>query len=101
MKCTVCKGTGKQTLHASELVFDYDAKKWVEKPEPPVEIDCVFCKGKGTLTPVQKAVVNYAKNMWCKCKKDYGTTFYDDNVHPVLRKHHYRCKKCGKVKQIG
>lgn len=93
MKCTVCNGTGKQTIQARTF--------GMKKPEPPVEIDCVFCRGKGVLTPVQKAVLNYHNNMWCKCKKDHGTVYYPDNTHPVVRKHHYRCKKCGKVTQIG
>jgi Fe2+ or Zn2+ uptake regulation protein len=44
--------------------------------------------------------------MWCECpemekENAFGTTFYKDGEHPELRKHHYRCNKCGKVTQIG
>ena len=39
---------------------------------------------------------------WCKGhKKDYGVNYVDDNVSDICYKHHYTCKKCGKIVQIG
>ena len=42
---------------------------------------------------------DYSK--WCECNKDYGVDFYDDYEHPALQKHHYRCKRCKGIVQIG
>jgi hypothetical protein len=100
-KCLVCKGTGKQTIQSSVLDFDYDLKKWVEKPEPPVKIKCVWCNGKGVMTTAQVEQITEYRDAWCKCKEKNGVTFFDDNERDDITKHHYRCKKCSKVTQIG
>lgn len=100
-KCTACDGTGKITVISSDVVFDENLEKWVKVTETPTTINCVSCHGKGFLTSTEKLKAEAFKSMWCKCKEDYGTTFYDDNEHPDLKKHHYRCNKCNKIKQIG
>ena len=44
-----------------------------------------------------------AKN-WCQDKEhqdDVLVDFYADGEHPDLYKHHYRCRHCKKIVQIG
>jgi hypothetical protein len=93
MKCTICKGTGKQKV--SFVVWGSG------KPAEISEQNCIGCDGTGNMTAHMKEVIDYERNMWCKCGKDYGVTFYKDGQHPEISKHHYRCKKCKKVVQIG
>lgn len=93
VKCTVCQGTGKQTVSYSEYGSG--------KPPEISEQTCYWCKGTGTMTPTMKAVYEAYVNMWCSCKEKHGVIFYDDGEHPNLSKHHYRCKKCKRVVQIG
>ena len=40
---------------------------------------------------------------WCDCEDQNGfdTTFYDDDTHEEVKKHHWRCNKCNKITQIG
>jgi hypothetical protein len=99
--CTICEGTGKQTVHSSILSFDEKAKVWRSIAEPPVKITCVGCGGTGRMTAAQEAVAKYEREMWCQCGAPMGVRFYDDNEHPVLTKHHYRCLVCRGVTQIG
>jgi hypothetical protein len=101
IECSVCNGTGKQTIQSSVLDFDYSLGKWVEKPEPPVKINCIICNGSGQMTAEDKELIEYEKKMWCKCGAPKGIKFYDDNKHPEISKHHYRCRVCKKVTQIG
>ena len=37
----------------------------------------------------------------CHCKKDHGSYFVPDNKNKECMKHHYRCRKCDKITQIG
>ena len=77
---------------------------WPGDPNAKMEsttISCVHCEGTGTLTPEQKDVLDYEENMWCKCKEHHGVNYYEDGEHPDIHKHHYRCRSCKKVTQIG
>jgi|WetSurSiteA1Bulk_404760.scaffolds.fasta_scaffold03388_10 hypothetical protein len=100
-KCPVCNGAGKQTITFTEVEADEKTGLLIAKKAPSFQIDCVWCKGKGIVTPKEKKVHTYYKTIWCECLEDHGVKFYDDGEHPQLSKHHYRCKKCGKVTQIG
>ena len=73
------------------------------KPETKTEtiMNCLDCDGSGEVSQEDLDDIEYEKNMWCKCDGDTPTKFYDDGVHPEISKHHWRCKPCGKVKQIG
>ncbi len=92
--CTVCKGTGKQTITAKTWVNE--AHKFVD--EKPVTIDCIWCKGTGRMTPEQKADIKAYDAMWCRCKKSSGSTYHPDTRR---MKHHWTCNDCGKVTQVG
>lgn len=97
MKCSVCKGAGKQTITARTLVKGGSWKK-----EPPVTIPCLGCKGTGEMTQEQADALRTYEEMWCRCGNPSGeSSFYDDGEHPGLAKHHYRCVDCGRVTQIG
>lgn len=45
--------------------------------------------------------LNNTKEEWCYCKKNHEWFFIDDNVHPTITKHHWRCSKCNNITQIG
>jgi hypothetical protein len=89
--CPKCK-EGKTTLTIS-----YFGSKESEK----VEIDCVYCDGSGKITQETLSDINFEDDMWCTCDTDHGTKYYSDGQHPEIHKHHWRCKGCGDVKQIG
>jgi hypothetical protein len=75
---------------------------WGSKEPPSIsQQDCSWCDGTGFVDSHTAAVIEYEKNMWCKCKGDHGVRFYNDGEHKIIYKHHYRCKFCGKVTQIG
>ena len=38
---------------------------------------------------------------WCKCGASKGSYYVEDNMHRDVDKHHYRCRKCHKITQIG
>ncbi|MCK9542644.1 MAG: hypothetical protein M0R03_11515 [Novosphingobium sp.] len=94
--CSVCNGNKKQNVTVKELTEE----GWKESK---TEIECVGCKGKGIMNKEEYDFANYYNNIWCKCK-DYDSDevdFYDDNQHPEISKHHWRCRKCKKVVQLG
>ena len=100
--CSVCKGTGKQTVSMDTLNFDYKLRKWVTTPDPhPTKMACIGCGGTGRLTDEEKGLVDYERKMWCTCGAKHGSNYFKDNQHPEISKHHYRCRDCGKVTQIG
>jgi hypothetical protein len=46
--------------------------------------------------------IYYDNSKWCECEEDIQPcTFHDDGTHPEVDKHHYRCKTCKKLTQIG
>ena len=93
-KCPTCEGSGKQSL---------TVKMWGSKePENVMPITCVVCKGTGTLGATEIRQLEAEKKMWCTCGNKSGEVdFFDDGAHPQIHKHHYRCRECGKVTQIG
>lgn len=40
-------------------------------------------------------------DFWCKCEEDTKAIYVEDGVSEVCDKHHWVCKECGKVKQVG
>ena len=47
--------------------------------------------------------LNDHQEEWCECKIEGNDEwfFVDDDVHPTIAKHHWRCSKCSKLTQIG
>ena len=93
--CPVCTGHG----------FQFTRVTTYGKPGQSISFStCFHCEGK----PVSEkqaeqiqAVVDYQKSLWCECKNDTGTYYVADNMSAECKKHHWRCKKCFKIKQIG
>lgn len=72
------------------------------EPATVTEIDCVYCDGTGQIDDETMEAIEYEKNMWCKCGNPSGRhKFYRDGEGPLVHKHHYVCKDCNKVLQIG
>ena len=94
IKCPSCKN-GKITV-----TFEV----WGSKEKPTVsQQDCSWCDGTGFVDSKTARLIEYEKNMWCKCKNPNpnNVRYYKDNEHPQLSKHHWRCNVCEKVVQIG
>jgi hypothetical protein len=45
----------------------------------------------------------YQDKYWCQddSHDDTDVTFHDDGEHEQCYKHHYRCRECKKITQIG
>jgi len=95
VKCPVCKGKGRQTVRATEVTVQG------ERELDPVEIDCIWCHGKGALTPEEYREYLEVTDMWCECEEPGEAIFHPDGESDFCRKHHWTCSKCGKITQVG
>lgn len=96
--CPSCKGKGTITVTAKMLTEG----KWVD--QEPVIMTCMRCEGKKVVNKKEQEALNkLQEEFWCKCGGNAlrDSRYYDDGEHPELSKHHYRCRTCGKVTQIG
>jgi len=94
MKCTECNGTGKSTITVSFYGTD--------KPDDESIMPCFYCDGTGKMTQEDADNLQAEKDAWCTCPDPFKSSkYYADGEHPELHKHHYRCKACGKITQIG
>jgi len=89
--CPTCNGKGKQTIVATTL----DEKGWHK--EPPVEINCITCNGKKTITQDKAAQEQRMREAWCRCEVqgDPVPWRFANGAHG------YDCSKCGKILQTG
>jgi hypothetical protein len=88
MECIACKGNGKQilTIHDGENPL-----------EVSMEIDCIWCNGRGQMTQKEFEEYSYFNNAWCKCGNPSGdVSFYRNGSS-----HGYTCVDCGKIIQTG
>lgn len=94
MKCPQCKN-GKMSISVSV----YGKPK---ESDTVSEIDCVHCHGTGEVSEEENEAIEFEKNLWCECgNKNDVVDYYEDGEHPELHKHHYRCRNCKGVVQIG
>lgn len=50
----------------------------------------------------QNQYKEFIDNYHCKGhEKDHGSYYVPDNIDPICAKHHYKCRKCNKITQIG
>ena len=99
--CPTCKGKGKQTANFCEGSFN-DEGKYVVTSETPFSHTCYDCKGTGQVDTRTLNAIKKEKEMWCKCESKGGSQYVPDNTRgAAVRKHHYTCRDCGKVTQIG
>jgi hypothetical protein len=93
--CPVCKGSGVQAITCETFGF----------PEKSISLHtCYHCHGEIVNAAVGaeiQADVDYEKSLWCKCRRRHDVYFMADGVDKEIKKHHYRCCKCNKVRQIG
>ena len=57
-----------------------------------------------THSAIQDAAIERPKedSPWCYCGNPSGEMdFFDNDEHPKIKCHHWRCRDCGKVVQIG
>ena len=92
VECPLCKGK-------REVIFE------VTEPGGKVNnvpLKCVVCDGEGKVTPGRALSYKRQQESWCKCGNPSGDVEYvPDNVSSVCSKHHYVCRDCGKIVQIG
>lgn len=99
--CPDCKGSKKMTINV-ENPFG------IESPfkSGPVEIPCIRCDGTGE--DIGKVFMEDLA-IWCKCPRPDVGRYVPDGPCPKgvrgakceVTKHHYHCKVCGGVAQIG
>ena len=93
--CPHCKGTGMCTLTSQE---------WGNHEKDIIITECYYCKGltitkeEGMEIQTQK---DYEASLWCDCKIKTNDWTYKPKGSKVCSKHHYTCKKCKKITQIG
>ena len=91
MICPRCKGKGKMDLAVHEGGV-----------AEVVEITCITCDGDGEIGKFQHKLYQQEVEMWCNCGNPSNDgVFVDDGEDPVIGKHHWNCKDCGKVLQVG
>lgn len=91
VNCTCCKGTGKNTICTS--VWGDPSK------DSSFEMNCIDCNGTGKMTWAQVKRRQEELDAWCACgNPSERSNFHDDT--PQM-KHHYTCRDCGKITQVG
>ena len=89
LPCPVCHGKGKQTATVTGKSRTYD-------------VECIWCRGKGTMTEEGVRWYRVEQAIWCKCDLEREAVYYDNKEHTgCYDKHHWHCKACGLVQQIG
>ena len=98
--CPTCKGTGKQSITVNHISSSGNRKE-------TVEIDCVICDG--GIHPLSESEAKQElqdqedeKALWCTCNKSKSDAIYvPDGKSRVCSKHHWICRDCRKIVQIG
>ena len=75
-------------------------------PMKSVEVTTWSADGTKSTKTVELDLPNDAPvtDFWCECAEDHGSDFHDDEYDEEGRrtsKHHYTCRSCGKVTQVG
>lgn len=98
VECPHCNGTG-----TIELTIIYQGDGPTTRKVIPQQ--CDTCNGTKTVTRARQQSYArekaYCEQMWCRCEGDVDVEYFEDGEHEEIEKHHWRCKSCGKVRQIG
>jgi len=92
-QCPSCKGARKVRVHVTTDRGDGE----IELTQ--FETDCVSCGGIGKVTPRRFAALQSEAAMWCSCGNESGEADYHADTRRM--KHHWTCRDCGKVLQVG
>jgi len=89
--CPQCSGKGKvavDVIEGKEL-----------KVKDTWEINCVTCHGAGQITVAAERQYRRELAGWCQC----GNPSQEADYHPDTprMKHHWTCRDCGKLYQVG
>jgi Fe2+ or Zn2+ uptake regulation protein len=90
--CPSCKGARKVTIETTTI---NPGTTTVDH----ITVDCVICNGTGEVTPARFAAIQSEAAMWCSCGNDSGEADYHADTRRT--KHHWTCRDCGKVLQVG
>ena len=89
--CPSCSGLGTQFLKVTG-----------DAPKPGIYlVQCFFCKGARKVTQAQIDALEREQNEWCNCPEPMDVDFYPDGSREDVTQHHWRCRKCGGITQIG
>lgn len=97
--CMTCGGN--KTINLTLVDNDTETKQ---------VLGCISCDGKGWVTKEERATQETERKIWCKCPPEihdsHGIHYHPDNSGKTylgleVVKHHYSCRKCGLVVQIG
>ena len=94
--CSVCSGSG--IIHCSISTFGST------KPVEQIDINCIDCRGRGTITSDIVKMIEKRNTIWCDCPDtslDRGFYYVSDGVSTVCAKHHWCCSTCKKIIQVG
>lgn len=94
--CPQCKGKTTVSVTAHKFVA---GKGFIS--EPPVDLTCPTCNGKGEIDDRKMEAYEFEQNMWCKCGNPSGNSKRWDDGEGIIHKHHYTCLDCGKITQVG
>ena len=98
--CQQCKGSGKIVVTMNTL--------GKENSEHKCELSCISCSGQGQF--VFSSEKDYSawvsaeieRKMWCVCEFETQSDYIENNqCKGCIIKHHYHCKRCHLITQIG
>lgn len=92
--CPACHESGKMTVQVSEMM-----QEGVRRSS--LEMKCVTCNGVGKVEPRVVADLERERSMWCDCAAPGDPEYFRDGAHAEIWKHHWRCRTCGGILQIG
>ena len=90
--CPCCEGSKTNSL--TEMSLD-------GKELDTMTFPCITCDGEGTVDHDLWLDYRDAMDTWCKCGCKNGARYVDDNVSKECSKHHWVCRDCGKITQVG
>ena len=92
--CPVCKASGKVTIQVKSCP--------PSETDGPCDLTCYFCDGHGKVPAMAIEALEEHRKDWCSCgNSSNNLDYFVDGEHPKCHKHHYRCKDCGGITQIG
>lgn len=82
-----------------EVELSYDCPRCSEFRKTKPDLVCIRCNDTGVANRIQDDVMT---QMWCECEEEGKEDYYENGEHKgCIVKHHYHCRKCGGVSQIG